>query len=75
MKQNKTERLPTGVSEIRKIKVSSRGRTPDGEPNPIDTHVGQSDSPCAASFWDTVRKNWPPYWGLLFSRCKNMKRA
>ena len=40
MKQNKTERLPTGVSEIRKIKVSSRGRTPDGEPNPIDTHVG-----------------------------------
>ena len=40
MKQNKTERLQAEVSKIRKIKVSSRGRTPDGEPNPIDTHVG-----------------------------------
>ena len=40
MKQNKTERLQAEVSKIRKIKISSRGRTPDGEPNPIDTHVG-----------------------------------
>ena len=40
MKQNKTERLQAEVSKIRKIKISSRGRTPDGGPNPIDTHVG-----------------------------------
>ena len=38
MKQNK--RLQAEVSKIRKIKISSRGRTPDGGPNPIDTHVG-----------------------------------
>ena len=40
MKQNKTDRLQAEVSKIRKIKISSRGRTPDGGPNPIDTHVG-----------------------------------
>ena len=40
MKHNKTERLQAEVSKIRKIKISSRGRTPDGGPNPIDTHVG-----------------------------------
>ena len=74
MKQNKTERLQAEVSKIRKIKISSRGRTPDGGPNPIDTHVGNRIR-LRRQLLGYSQENWPPYWGLLFSRFKNMKRA
>ena len=68
MKQNKTERLQAEVSKIRKIKISSRGRTPDGGPNPIDTHVGNRIRLRRQLLGYKSGKTGPPYWGFTFQQ-------
>ena len=40
MKQKTIGLTVTGLFKTQKTKPSSRGRTPEGDPNPVDVHVG-----------------------------------
>lgn len=47
---------------------NSRGRQPDGAPNPIDIHVGKRLRNASAHGWAFLCLSWPKDWGFPISK-------